>query len=78
MRNKILIGAIGTLACAGSFMLGYFISKKKHLPKKVRGEIYIDYIDNPKQPAIYLNALDPNIFKDTSGYIVLEVNHIRK
>lgn len=78
MKSKILLGIIDSALVAGSFTLGYLLSKKIYTPKRVSGEIYIDYTENPEHPNIYLSALNPDIFKIKEYYIILGLSHIRK
>lgn len=78
--KKTLIFCIifGIVTTFSSGTIGYTISKKRYSPKKTSGEIYIDYTEDEKHPSIYLSNVDPMIFSEKSGYIILRLNHIRK
>lgn len=81
MKNKwIITSAIlsNIILSVISFKIGHSISKKKYFPKKIDGEIFIDYTENQKSPAMYLTNVDPKTFNDSTKYVIIGVNHVRK
>lgn len=57
---------------SSSFVSGYLISKKKHLPKNVDGDLYLNYDEDENNPSLYLSA-NPSILKNSSGYAILKM-----
>lgn len=76
---KKLIPILATISLAiVTFGSGYSISKKIYSPKKVSGNLYIDYTENSSHPNIYLDSVDYKTFTNNSPYILLSVTHVRK
>lgn len=77
--KKNILNILGSVLILGTgFIGGYVVSKKRYSPKKTFGEIYIDYTENPNNPIMYLNNLDTKTFLNSTKYIIIGVNHIRK
>lgn len=79
MKKKIISSSISAIVfLAIGYSIGYLVSKKRYSIKESSGEIYIDYTEDSKQPALYLSNINPKIFNDNSKFIILGLNHIRK
>ena len=81
MKKPLLIAlvAIGSLTIlASTNVLTSILTKKKCLPKEIDGDLYIDYTEDSNHPALYLQQVSPDIFKDNPSYVVIRVTHIRK
>lgn len=78
IKKIVAISSLSILWALTSYTVGYIVCKRKNTPKKLLGNIFIDYTEDEKHPSIYLSNVDPIIFSEKSGYIVLGLNHIRK
>lgn len=75
----IALAAIGSLIIlASTNVLTAKLTKKRCLPKEIDGDLYIDYTEDSNHPALYLQQVSPDIFKDNPNYVVIRVTHIRK
>lgn len=75
--KKILIPVSCAAVSILSFFIGYVFAKKRYSPKAISGYLFVDYSEDEKHPSIYINELDPTIFKKSPEYIVTKVKHIR-
>ena len=81
MKKPLLIAliALGSISLiASTNVLTAKITKKKYLPKATKGDIYVDYTENPKQPAMYLYGLDPDVINGSDEVITLGIVRVRK
>ena len=73
----LLNTVVGCSLSSIMFGFGYLYSKKKYSPKKLNGELYIDY-NTPNYPDLYLNNVDEEILKKEHSYVIFKIHYTKK
>lgn len=77
-KLKITLNALSLIILiSSSFTVGYSLSKKKYLAKKINGDLYLNYEKDHESPSIYL-SIDQSTLNDSPDYAILKVIKIRK
>jgi len=77
-KLKITLNVLSLIILASSsFTVGYLLSKKKYLAKKINGDLYLNYEKDHDSPSIYL-SVDQSTLVNTPNYAILKVITIRK